>query len=799
MMQKISKFNDEFDYKLFLYIARKNLKWILIFFITFFLLIFLYLRYTQPIYESSTIVQLNSDDKAQKLFETKNLYDEDIYRKIEIMRSPVFMRRVLSVLSLDVSVFAKGKILNYELYKTAPFKLEYELLDSSYLGKSINLKIKDNQCIASTQGADANTIEKEFSIYESVVFPHIIFSITPNDSTRFYKSQNNKEFIIVFNDLDKQVYKYSRKLNISIVNDVAKTIKISLKDINASKASDIVNAVTSEFEAFEIEQQKESSESILTFIDGQLGIVEENLNESEDSLKKVSIGSPDIVLDKSDLKSRLMELDRLISKNKFELKALSDFSYALLDESKDVVVLVSMLTGMDSYTYMSPYLNFLQELQYKRQEYLQNMTENSSVIAGVDQQIAYQKKIIRQSATSLLSKLESEQKQHYQERNKIAAMLGQRVIDIPDDQNRLERYYTVNEKFYNQLIEKKIEYSIAIAGYVSRLIVLEPARPNFVPVFPNKKMIWIGGFAFAFLLSLGFVILKYLLYNEVVSLKDVTRYTSVPVLGVIPKYKSYIPVSQLIVDSRPRSLLAESMRAIRTNLQFIKNGSVPKVISITSTVSGEGKTFVAINLAGVLAFSEENVIILDFDMRKPKIHLGFNTDNEKGVSSILSEKKDIDECIRHSSLSNLDFITAGPPPLNPSELILSDKMDEMLEYLKAKYAYVIIDTPPIGLVSDAMKCLQNADYPIYVIRANFSERNFIYNVERLYNKNNFRYLSLILNNVDPEITGAGSSRGYAYGYGYGYGHDRYGYYEEEQQPKLKGFSKILKIFKRKNA
>lgn len=799
MKQKIAKLNDEFDFKLFLYIARRNLKWIILFYIILFLVLFLYIRYTQPIYESSTIIQLNSDDKGKMLFETKNIYDEDIYRKIEVMRSPVFIRRVISKLPLDVSIFAKGKILNSELYNSAPFKVIYELLDSSFYGKSLDLTVYDDHLKVSYMNIDGSIDEKSFQLYESVVLPQIIFSIEPVDTVDFLQRMRNKEFVVVFNDIDNLVYKYSRNVNISVISDAAKTIRISLRDINANKASDIVNAIAREFQLFEIEKQKQSSESILEFIDGQLGIVEENLIESEDSLYKVSVASPDSLEDKTGLKTRMMELDRLISKTKYEKEVLSAFILSLENEDNDVLFLISMLTGTESYTYLAPYLSSLQDLDFKRQEYLITMTENSTVIEGLNKQISYQKRMIRQSATSLMAKLESDMRQQVNERNRIAAILGQRKIEIPNEQSRLQRFYSVNEKFYNQLIEKKIEYSIAIAGYVSQLIVLEPARPNFQPVFPNKRMIWLGGVAFAILLTLGFVILKYLLYNEVVSLKDVKRYTNVPVLGVIPKYKSHIPVSQLIVDSRPRSLLAESLRAIRANLQFIKNGTTPKTITITSTVSGEGKTFVAINLAGVLAFSEESVIVLDFDMRKPKIHLGFSTDNEIGVSSILSGKEDIEKCIRKSTLANLDFITAGPEPINPSELILGDRMDKMLKYLRSKYSYVIIDTPPIGLVSDAMKCMQYADYPIYVIRANFSERNFVYNVERLYNENNFKYLSVILNNVDPEITGAGSSRGYAYGYGFGYGHDRYGYYDEDQVSRRKFFGRLLRKFTGKNA
>jgi capsular exopolysaccharide synthesis family protein len=246
----------------------------------------------------------------------------------------------------------------------------------------------------------------------------------------------------------------------------------------------------------------------------------------------------------------------------------------------------------------------------------------------------------------------------------------------------------------------------------------------------------------------------------------------------VPNYKDVIPISQLIVDKKPKSIIAESLRSIRSNLEFLSAKEGPKVLAITSTISGEGKTFVALNLAGIIAFSEKKVLIIDLDMRKPKIHVGFGVPNDKGMSTILINRNTIDDCIFKSSLNNLDFITAGPIPPNPSELIISSRMLEVLEELKLKYDVVVIDNPPIGIVTDGIRVIKLADYPVYVFRENFSKRNFVQNVKKLIRDNNIKNLSVILNSVDIKKSGYGYSGVYDYDYGYGYGYG-FGYYDED--------------------
>ena len=290
------------------------------------------------------------------------------------------------------------------------------------------------------------------------------------------------------------------------------------------------------------------------------------------------------------------------------------------------------------------------------------------------------------------------------------------------------------------------------------------------------------------------------MHNEVTSLEEVEKHTNASRLGIIPKYKYKIPVSMLLVDKNPKSIISEAFRSVRTNLQFISNNPGPKVIAVTSTISGEGKTFIAINLGGVIAFSGKKVIVLDLDMRKPKIHLGFNAENTRGMSTLLIGKDTMANCINHSILENLDFITAGPIPPNPSELIISTAMNELIDTLKKTYDIIIIDTPPVGIVTDGTPIIQAADYPIYILRANYSKKLFLRNINKLMEENNVKHLSVILNNAEMQHSKYGYTYGYGYGYNYGYGgyYGGYGYgYYDEDKPKAGEGSMISKIFSKK--
>jgi capsular exopolysaccharide synthesis family protein len=260
-------------------------------------------------------------------------------------------------------------------------------------------------------------------------------------------------------------------------------------------------------------------------------------------------------------------------------------------------------------------------------------------------------------------------------------------------------------------------------------------------------------------LGLGILVLKYLTYNEINQIDELTKLlpTKASILGGVPFFAD-MKYSQLVVGKSSKSALAEALRKIRINLTYIRPNY--QTIAVSSSISGEGKTFVALNLAGIIAMTGKKTILLDLDLRKPKVHIGLNTENNYGMSGLIVKEFTFEQCIQHSEIENLDFITAGPIPPNPSELLLGDSFKEILAELKGKYDVIVIDNPPVGLVSDGIRILSEADIPIYVFKSHYSKRVFAKQVKEFFDIGQLDNLNVILNGVR-------NTKSSSYGYGYG--------------------------------
>src|SRR5690554_7293899 len=228
-------------------------------------------------------------------------------------------------------------------------------------------------------------------------------------------------------------------------------------------------------------------------------------------------------------------------------------------------------------------------------------------------------------------------------------------------------------------------------------------------------------------------------------------------LGTIPVRKVKMLNSAIVVYDYPKSAISESFRTLRTNLSFVKKDL--KTIAVTSTISGEGKTFLVLNLAGIIAMSGKSVLVVDLDMRKPKVHLGFNKHNEKGMSNLLAKHCEIEEVVQKTSLEGLEFISAGPVPPNPSELILSKTFEDVVEKLKERFDIIIFDNPPVGLVSDGVQLLSKVDVPIYVFRANYSKRRFVEKLKEVSVIDDIKNINVVLNGVDIKRSTYGGNYG----------------------------------------
>lgn len=775
----IPRINQDFDLSLLLHVIRKSLLWIVFFLLLTVVAIFLIVRYTNPQYQTKSVIQFTKESENPVVLDERlNPYNTvKLAKEIEQLRSPVFLQRVADNLPLGVSYYSKGNILDFETYRGAPFTVEIDTPSSGLYGVEFVVSTTEkNGYELTTKDGIFNKERKIYGVpvsYKGGTFR--IISKETHDNLHdggYYFIVNNPQFIVA--DLSKD-------LSINVLSEAAKTVEISYSGNNPGKVAEVTNAVAKEFGVFNTEKKQESAIRVIEYIDNTLGLLSSNLSENEKKLGEYSNKEnidPYLYRIKQDKGiSSLTSFEQQEARLRYDLTVLEKVKQRGINTRSDVVNISALVAGTSLEGALRDVLQSLTQTFALYDDYLYSSPESSPIMNRVKHQLESQKRAYVEALFAVEGVFKERLTEIKAEKEKI------NLESITDTSNieasMLKRIRDINEKFFNQLIDKKAEYSIAKEGFSPEYQILEFASIPAKPYSPNTNMIVIVGVLLWLGLSILLVVSRYMLTDEIIAVSDISKYTEVPILGTISRLKEVVPLSHLVVDKKPKGRIAENFRTIRTNLQFIKHTPGSKIISLTSTISGEGKTFVSINLGGILAFGGSKVVIIDCDMRKPKIHMGFEVDNAYGMSTLLIGKGTLEEAIRHSQMPDLHFITAGPIPPNPSELLLGKEMDQLLDTLKKMYDYIIVDNPPAGLVSDAIVNMQRADYPIYVFRSNYSRRYFINNLKRIKDENRISSISCVLNSVE---TDAVALYGQGYGnYGYGYGSYGYGYYEEDEE------------------
>lgn len=783
-VQKITTFNEEFDFALFSLIAKRNWRLIAVIFITSFILSLLYLRYSAHTYEETSILQIGSDNTASKVLGTNMLNensDDELAGAVELMRSRLFLEKVFKTLHTQISYYTEGTFMNHELYVNAPYVVEADseaLASLAEIMVYVHINSSTSGQISFTKGEPKTTIPFVVGTWFDTHYGKIKIRIKNYGEIEELQARLKKNaYFFLINNYAKLAKYYSSLISISLLNPSAKTIQISCRDYNDQKTSDIVNTIAEEYIKSDVEKRSKSAESILNFIDDQLGTVYGRIKLTESTLDtfqhRYNINANQQVV--SSNMARLSSIEDQISAIDLQQKLMAHVQKEMSTKDADAMELVNLLSESDYANDLRENLSSLRDKLILKQQALYAVTPDNSNIIHINAMIDAAKKNILESIGDVNTKLEGRKQELDKVHEQLMSEIGNSTSNNNIEYLRLQRLFSIDEKYYDLLLEKKSEYEISKAGYVPRSQILENAIPSWIPASPKKSSSFLIGSVGGISISIIILLVIYLFYNNLTSLEEIERLSESPVtiLGIVPLYTKEIPLSQLLVNHNPKSILAESFRTIRTNLQFVSvDDKKSKVIAVTSTISGEGKTFVSINLAGIIAFSGKKVIVIDLDMRKPRIHTALGIENNRGMSTLLIGKFKLEDVVQQTETDNLDVITAGPIPPNPSELVISKTMDNLLEELKTLYDTIIIDNPPVGLVTDGIAMMQKADYPIYVMRTNYSKREFIHFIDRLYFENHLNKLSIILNGVDF------NKHRYGYGY-YGYGHS-YGqgdYYE----------------------
>jgi len=778
--QKIFRFNKEFDLNLIWIVLKRNKFVPLIILFISLSISFVYLRYTKPVYESTAIIQRSSQDEGKRIldidgFEQENSLSEDI----ELLKSTFLLEKSLKNINLEISYYSEGEILTEEKYLLSSYHVTLlELKDSSLVGAHIKVKSLggDNVQLSFNSVSGPQSFDIQANSPVNNEYFNLIFKI--NDSEKFVNASSDNSLYFRFNDYTNLTTTLHPYLQVYALNPEAKTIKVSFKSNNRVMSKDIVASVINTFFQYDLEKKRQSSASVLDFIDSQLDTVFVQLKESESAIQsfKDSNGVVDPqfvtanVMERSgDLQGQLLEID-------LELQLMREVERSVrLSDRLEIYKIIPAVTGTNYEGLLIKELESLHDMLVLEEDLTYSVTGENDRLVKARKNVEAQVKNIQRILTTIESQL-TFKRQIVQ--SKITQVTGE-LYGIPEKEmelSKLNRRFNLNEKYYTLLIEKKTQYAISKAGFTMDNMVLQ-SPTTAVLISPNKKLVYAIALVLTILLSLIYLLIKYITFNEIQEPEELKRIlpSNIGFIGVIPKFQTKELNSTLIVHKNPKSSLSEAYRHIRSNLQFVLKENQSNVIAISSSISGEGKTFVAVNTGGIIAMTGKKVLIIDLDLRKPKVHLALKVENHGGMSSILAGKEDWKSCVQKSELENLDFITAGPIPPNPSELIIGEAFDKTIEEFKKVYDIVIIDNPPVGIVSDGISVMNKADCPIYIFRANYSKRYFAQRVRELVDNQQIKKLFVALNAMETNKNG--------YGYGYGYGAGYGGYYSDVEEPK----------------
>ena len=760
----------------------KYLPWILISLAVALVLAKVKLRYATPIYKADSRFLIkketpygHSDGKFDDIFMGGSA--QNVYNEIEIIKSRPLAARVVKALHLQTSCFNKGSIRSSLLYHEAPITLLLMGSEDSVSSFGVQITITDNDHFKVGENPTLHTFG------ETLMQSGVQYKIIKLYPTVVNVSKSNV-FVLTHTSAEKAANALVGGLSVVLSDNYGQIINLSYQSESPDLAVDILNTLMEVYRQSNIEDKRQMKISTLQFIDerldslkGELGAVEKNLTQyieekqafqldKQSELYLNSLSSETTNLAQQDLRIQII-----------------DFLIHYLKTSAWKAVPVELGTPEPT---LMPLISEYNLLQQERKNAIATMPETNPYIQqNLDPRIDKVRSDILESLNSVRQSYviarDAIQQRNSQIEGKLQALpsKGQQLAE----KNRQQK---IKEELYLFLLQKREETAIASASTVSDSKVVEPALPGNYPISPNARSAYMIAFILGLVIPGGIIALKEYLNDRVHGRVDIERLTDAPFMGEIGHSEDAMA---LVVKHNSRRFISEQFRIIRTNLQFILSKSEKPVVLVTSSFSGEGKSFVSTNIGAVMALTGKRTVIMELDIRKPKVVSNLDLKRQKGITNYIIGNATVDEIIMPvPNVENLFVISCGPVPPNPAEMLLDPKLKQLFEEVKRRFDIVIVDTAPVGLVSDAMVIGRHADCTLYILRQGYTYKNQVRLIDELYTQKKLPRLSVLLNDMKGGV-GYGSYYGYgAYGYGarnrYGYGYG-YGYFDMEQKKKKK--------------
>jgi len=760
------KTRDEgIDLKKLSYILVKQWHWFLLFSILGLGGAYLYTKFVNQNYQVSTSIlvteNLNQIDIKDLFKGTQNKSDDNIYNQLEILKSYYPINKALSNLNWRTSWYKKELLLWTSIYKEEPFDVQETPGFTNPQGIAICITPTANETFtASVDGELKNSkvitkIKFEGQGEFGRPFKNGHFNFTLVKKTTNTEVLEGK-YKFVFNDLNDATLAYQKMLAVTLKNKKGEIIQCTLEGDEPVKYGEFLNELIAVYIESKLNLQNEVNRRSLDFINSQLSGISDSMNTA--GTKYTEFRSRNEIIDLGSETTIVMNKLKEAESERVKYQVQLDYFQNLrsyLSKSVDYKQLVApSVVGIEDASLNALVLKLGE--QYSRRQFMSfSISDSNPAMVNIDKELVQTRNLLNENLRNLIDNAVNT----INSLKIREAAIGSQMNKLPKKEQQMiniQRQVDMTSEIYTFLLQKRAEMKIALASSVPDIQIIDKARPETaLPIGLSGKIILIIGLIIGLALPLGIILLYNNLDVHIRTQEDIEDNSLIPILGNIIHDQSNAVIT---VHENPKSIIAESFRALRTNLQFMLTEPNGKIISIQSTNPNEGKSFISVNLASILAMNNKKVLLIGADLRKPKLHKIFEMSNDHGLSTCLIGHDTIDEVIFPTSVVNLFLLPAGPIPPNPSEILGKPEMKMLIDKVRSGFDYVIIDNAPTILVTDGIIVSQLSDLNIFILRYGVSRKQQLEMINHYADKQMISHLAIVVNDIQSNAFGYAYSR-----------------------------------------
>ncbi|WP_198513459.1 GumC family protein [Confluentibacter lentus] len=774
---------EEVNLKKILFTYIRQWKWFVFSCILCVLAAFVYLRYTPQQYSAQAKIMFvdegsSSGASNEILKDLRRFSEPDVTTtedQIEALRSRKVMEAVIRKLSLNIQYSSKGKIHETPLYKNSPIKINFTVADSIVENSKFSFSI--NILSETTFDFEVENDQKEIVSIKSAFGKNLatpmgdIIILPTADNISKLIGQTIYVKIVPVSELAEF---YKNEILVGQTVEFSKVIDLSIKDVVLSRSKDILNTLIEEYNRISIEEKNQKSVNAANFINERINLISRDLSSVDDKIENFKTGNrlTDITSEASLYLNSSSQTEEEISRAKSQLN-LVNYMKNYVDDASSSFEPIPSNVGLSDESINSVTSRY-NDLLRERNALLKGSTkEKNPIIVNLDQQLSGLKQSLVQSLANS-SKAISFQINSLENR---ASSINSKIYQVPGqvrESRDIEREQGIKESLYLYLLQKREEATISLTSTSPSARIIDEAYSTGLPVSPKKNIVFLAAIIIGLSIPFGVIYANNLLDTKIHNKEDLERViNNISVLGEVPKIKDDSKKGKgLLIEKNDRSIFSESFRIIRTNFDYIRRGrnidKYENVMFVTSTISGEGKSLFSLNMALTIANTNKRVLLIEGDIRNPQIHPAIKNQmdtskNKVGLTEYLVDKSTLAGQIIDTYTINdikIDILLSGKVPPNPAELLMSDRLQELFDYASSHYDFVIVDTAPAMLVTDTLLISQYAGHTIYIVRADYTEKQVLNYAKELHADKKLSGMMMVVNDVKQSNFGYGAQYGY---------------------------------------